>query len=94
VGVFVDDTRVTTGVGTLDADGFEEGDTPLWAVEGPPPGGPPANQGDFAITTELLPVASSVTTEDTVLLGFGLESLATPEDRAALLGRIMDHLLS
>ena len=94
VGVFVDDTRVTTGAGTLDADGFEEGETRLWAVEGPPPGGPPANQGDFAVTTELLPVASSVTTEDTVLLGFGLESLAAPEDRAALLGRIMDHLLS
>ena len=85
VGVFVDDTRVTTGAGTLDADGFE-GATRLWTVEGPPPG-LPANQGDFAVTTELSPVSSSVTTEDTVLLGFGLESLATPDDRADVLGR-------
>ena len=42
IGVFVDDTRVTTTAGVLDADGFED-DSSSWTVEGPPPGSPPAN---------------------------------------------------
>jgi Zinc carboxypeptidase/Immune inhibitor A peptidase M6 len=92
VGVFVDDTRVLAGGRVLDADGFE-GPTSRWTVEGPPPGGPVANQGDFAIGTALVDLAASVSTEDTVLFGFGIESLATPEDRATMLGRALDHLL-
>jgi hypothetical protein len=28
-----------------------------------------------------------------VLFGYGLESLATPETRATMLGRALDHLL-
>jgi hypothetical protein len=93
IGVFVDDTRVTTTAGELDADGFET-DPGLWIVEGPPPGGPPTNQGDFVISTVLVEVAASVTTEDTVLLGYGIESLATPAEQADVVGRIMDHLLT
>ena len=38
-------------------------------------------------------MASSVTTEDTVLFGFGIEALATPEERADVLGRAIEHLL-
>ena len=56
VGVFVDDTRVTTTAGTLDADGFE-GETSLWTPEGPPAGSPPANGRGFAITSEAIAVA-------------------------------------
>jgi len=92
VGVFVDDTRLTVGGSVVDADGFE-GSSSAWTVEGPPPGGPPANQGDFAITTTLIDLAASVQTEDTVLFGFGLESLATPTERATILGRALEHLL-
>ena len=93
IGVFVDDTRVTTGGGStvLDADGFE-GATSLWTVEGAPAGSP-GNQGDFVISTVLVEVAASVTTEDSVLLGYGIEQLATPAEQADVLGRIVDHLL-
>jgi Zinc carboxypeptidase/Immune inhibitor A peptidase M6 len=93
IGVFVDDTHITTGGGTtvLDADGFE-GPTSLWTVEGAPAGSP-GNQGDFQITTVLVEVAASVTTGDSVLLGYGIEQLATPAEQADILGRAVDYLL-
>ncbi len=94
IGVFVDDTRITTGGGTtvVDADGFE-GPTSLWTVEGAPAGSA-VNQGDFQITTVLVEVAASVTTRDSVLLGYGIEQLATPAEQADVLGRIMAYLLA
>lgn len=91
IGVFVDDTRITTAAGDLDADGFE-GDTSLRSIEGAPPGSG-GNLGDFVISTVLVEVAASVTTEDSVLLGYGIEQLATPAEQADVLGRIMQHLL-
>ncbi len=51
------------------------------------------NQGDFVISTVLVEVAASVTTADSVLLGFGIEQLATPAEQADVLGRIVQHLL-
>jgi predicted deacylase len=92
VGVFVDDTRLTIGDTVVVADGFEA-DGGAWAVEGPPPGSPPAFHGNFAITEELIPVAASVATDDTALLGFGIESLATPAQQADVLGRVIKPLL-
>jgi hypothetical protein len=92
IGVFVDDTRVTTTGGVLDADGFE-GPTSLWTIQGAPAGSGP-NQGDFVISTVLVEVAASVTTADSVLLGFGIEQLATPAEQADVLGRIMQYLLA
>ena len=47
----------------------------------------------FAISTELISVAASVTTRDTVLFGHGIEALATPQERADVLGRAVEHLL-
>ena len=41
IGVFVDDTRVTTTGGDRDVDGFE-GRTSRWTAEEPPLGSPPA----------------------------------------------------
>ena len=92
IGVFVDDTRVTTTAGVLDADGFE-GPTSLWTIQGAPAGSAP-NQGDFVISTVLVEVAASVTAADSVLLGFGIEQLATPAEQADVLGRIMEYLLA
>ncbi len=88
--MFVDDTRLTVGGTVVEADGFEA-DGGAWAVEGPPAGSPPGIHGNFAITQELIPVASSVATEDTALLGFGIESLATPPAQADVLGRVLEH---
>jgi hypothetical protein len=92
IGVFVDDTRLTVGGTTVEADGFETDDG-AWAAEGPPAGSPPSVHGNFAFAGELIPVAASVGTDDTALLGFGIESLATPAERAAVLGRVVKPLL-
>jgi hypothetical protein len=90
--VFVDDTRLTVGGTTVEADGFEA-EAGAWTVQGPPAGSPPGVHGNFVISTELIPVASSVATKDTALLGFGIESLATPAERADVLGRVVKPLL-
>src|SRR5690606_15730786 len=92
IGVFVDDTRITAGGAVLDADGFEADDPPLWTIEGAPEGSD-RNLGDWVFSTVLVEVAASVTTEDSVLLGYGIEQLATPAEQADILGRIMAHLL-
>jgi Immune inhibitor A-like, MAM domain len=92
IGVFVDDTRITTTGGTLDADGFET-DPSLWTPEGAPAGSPPS-AAEFVISTALVDIAAGVTTSDTVLLGYGIEQLATPAERADVLGRIMEYLLA
>ena len=92
IGVFVDDTRITAGGAVRDADGFETDDPPLWTIEGTPAGSDP-NLGDWVFSTVLVEVAASVTTEDSVLLGYGIEQLATPAEQADVLGRIMSYLL-
>jgi hypothetical protein len=92
IGVFIDDTRVTTAADDLDADGFET-EPSLWTIQGAPAGSP-GNQGDFVRSTVLVEVAASVTTGDSVLLGYGIEQLATPAEQADILGRIVSYLLS
>jgi hypothetical protein len=91
VGAFVDDTRVTTTGGTLDAEGFEAGAGP-WAVTGPPQGSPP-NQTAWEIGPQLIDFYAGTSTEDTLLLGFGVEQLATEAERADLLRRALGGLL-
>ena len=90
IGAFVDDTRVTTNAGVLDADGFEA-PTSLWTIESEPAGSPP-NTGNFQFAGALVVAAASVTTADSVLLGYGIEQLASPADQADVLGRIMQYL--
>ena len=87
--MFVDDTRLTVNGAAVEADGFEA-DGGAWAVEAPPAGSPPGIHGNFAIAGELIPVAASVATDDTALLGFGIESLATPARQADLLGHVIE----
>ena len=89
VGVFVDDTRVTIG-GTVTApEGFEAG-LGEWAVADAPAGSP-GNQIAFRRTGQLL--AASITTPDTVLVGFGIEQIADPARRAEVLGQVVEYLL-
>ena len=90
VGAFVDDTRVTVD-GATTADGFE-GATSTWTAGGPPAGSPP-NAGNWVIGEQLVNFYASTSTEDTLLLGFGFEQLATDEDRAELVGRALDDLI-
>ncbi len=93
IGAFVDDTRVVTNAGVVDTDGFEEGTPRLWTIEAEPEGSPP-NASNFQFAGTLVEVAASVTTERSVLLGYGIEQLATPAEQADVLGRIMQYLLS
>ena len=90
VGVFVDDTHVVID-GNDDADGFE-GATSAWTPGGPPAGSPP-NSGDWQIGEVLLQSFAGTSTEDTLLLGFGLEHLSTDEERADLLDRALSGLI-
>ncbi len=89
-GAFVDDTRVVVD-GVASADGFEDA-TSSWTIAGAPAGSPP-NQGDFAIGSRLVNNFAGTSTEDTLLLGFGLEQLATDADRTKLLDAALGRLL-
>jgi len=77
VGVFVDDTEVVAGGTTLDAEGFEAG-LGAWSVQPPPVG---SYQGGSTFVRSQALLAAGVSTRDTVLLGFGIEQLATPAER-------------
>ena len=90
VGAFIDDTRILVDGTAEQQEGFETG-LGAWSVLGPPAGSPPAG-GDFQRAQGLL--FSAVTTEDSVLFGFGIEQIASPAERAAVLGKAMEHLLT
>jgi hypothetical protein len=89
VGAFVDDTQVLWGGIVHEQEGFENG-LGAWSIPGPPAGSPPAG-GDFRRAQGLL--FSAVSTEDSVLLGFGVEQIESAAERAAVLGKAMKHLL-
>ena len=89
LGAFVDDVVVSTGEGTTS---FETG-LDGWAVTGPPPGSS-VNANNWVRTDASgFPVGASIATPDTVLMGFGIEGVTSPEARAAVIGRVLDHLL-
>ena len=91
VGAFVDDTHVIVD-GVDSADGFE-GATSTWSVPGPPPGSA-ANGGDWQISEKLVNAFAGTSTEDTLLLGFGLEQLSSDAERNDLMRRALDGLLA
>ncbi|HEY8480684.1 MAG TPA: M14 family zinc carboxypeptidase [Spirillospora sp.] len=89
-GLFIDDTKVTTSDGELDAEGFENGLGP-WSIQGAPEGSP-GNSEEFKRSEALIDSVSSVATKDTVLFGFGFEQ-ASASDRRALMARALKHLI-
>ena len=91
IGAFVDDTRLVIGGAVAESEGFETGPG-AWTVPGPPPGSPP-NANDWAFGEQLVNFYAGTSTEDTLLLGFGLEQLATDADRVELLGQALGGLL-
>ncbi|MFI2199352.1 M14 family zinc carboxypeptidase [Streptomyces sp. NPDC020192] len=82
-GVLADDVSLVTGGTTREAEGFETS-LGAWHVPGPPPGSPAARK-DWTRTGALYRTYGAVTTDDTVLLGFGLEQVPSAADRTALL---------
>ncbi|MEU8969788.1 M14 family zinc carboxypeptidase [Streptomyces monashensis] len=82
-GVLADDVSLVVGGAARETDGFEAS-LGAWHVAGPPAGSP-AVRKDWARTAALFRTYAAVTTDDTVLLGFGLEQVPSPAGRAALL---------
>ncbi|KPI12955.1 Carboxypeptidase T [Actinobacteria bacterium OK074] len=91
-GVLLDDTSLVVDGAATGTEGFETSLGP-WSVAGPPAGSP-AVLKDWARVGELFKTYGAVTTDDTVLLGFGLEQVATPAERTALVGRALASLES
>ena len=90
IGAFVDDTRVTVD-GNTTADGFEGAES-SWTVGSEPAGSPP-NQGNWKIGEKLVNAFGGVSTEDSLLLGFGLEQMSDDASRKDLIDRALSGLI-
>ncbi|GAA4046718.1 M14 family metallopeptidase [Streptomyces shaanxiensis] len=89
-GVLADEASLVVGGTATGTEGFETS-LGAWKVTGPPAGSP-AVLKDWARTGTLFQTYGAVTTDDTVLLGFGLEHVAAAADRTALIGKALDSL--
>ena len=88
LGVFLDDVTLPDGTSTSFEGGLDG-----WKVTGPPAGsGPNANNWIRTDATGF-PVGSSISTPDSILMGFGFEGISTQASRSAVMGRSLDHLL-
>jgi hypothetical protein len=88
IGVFLDDITLPDGTSTS----FED-DLGGWTVAGPPEG-TASNVNDFTRTDASgFPVGNAIATPHSLLLGFGLEGVSTEDERNAVMGRALDHLL-
>jgi hypothetical protein len=91
LGVFIDDTVVTVDAAIVSQTSFETG-LGDWSVPGAPPGSV-ANTNDWERVGVLFEIASIVSTEDTLLFGFGFEAVNTQADRNEVMHRSLEHLL-
>ncbi|MBT2456396.1 M14 family metallopeptidase [Streptomyces sp. ISL-86] len=89
-GVFADEARLSVGGTDQAAEGFETS-LGAWTAQGSPAGSPEV-PGDWARTGELFKSYASVTTRNTVLLGFGLEHVPAAADRAVLVSKALRSL--
>ncbi|MEU0109352.1 M14 family zinc carboxypeptidase [Streptomyces sp. NPDC006251] len=89
-GVLADEASLVVGGTAKETEGFESS-LGVWKVAGPPAGSPAVTK-DWTRTGALVQTYGAVTTDDTVLLGFGLEHVATPADRAALMRKALATL--
>ncbi|MEY9990483.1 hypothetical protein ABIE67_002515 [Streptomyces sp. V4I8] len=89
-GVLADETSLVVGGTATETEGFETS-LGAWKVTGPPAGSP-AVLKDWARTGALFQTYGAITTDDTVLLGFGLEHVTAAADREALIGKALDSL--
>ncbi|WP_128429028.1 M14 family metallopeptidase [Streptomyces cyaneus] len=89
-GVLADEASLVVGGAATQTEGFETS-LGAWSVTGPPAGSP-AVLKDWARTGALFQTYGAVTTDDTVLLGFGLEHITAAADRTALIGKALDSL--
>lgn len=90
-GLFIDDTKLVTSAGQIDAEGFESGLGP-WMIQGAPEGSDP-NRSEFVRSQALIDSVAAVATKNSVVLGVGIEQVKTPAERRELIGRALDQLL-
>jgi hypothetical protein len=91
LGVFVDEAVITAGGVTLAETSFEQ-DLGGWEVIGAPEGSG-TNPTDWQRIGAVYQFGAAITTDDTILLGFGFEGIATVDERNAVMQRSMDYLL-
>jgi Zinc carboxypeptidase/Immune inhibitor A-like, MAM domain len=91
-GVLVDDTTVTVG-GNVVAETSFETDLGGWEVPGAHPEGPSQNLNDWIRSEVIFEDAAVTKTDEGLVFGFGFEGVNTPEARADLMGRTLEHLL-
>ncbi|MFD0506751.1 hypothetical protein ACFQ0G_36200 [Streptomyces chiangmaiensis] len=89
-GVLTDDASLVVGGTATETEGFETS-LGAWSVAGPPAGSP-AVRKDWARTGALFTTYGAVTTDRTVLLGFGLEHVTSAADRATLIKKSLTAL--
>ncbi|MEU1405188.1 M14 family zinc carboxypeptidase [Streptomyces sp. NPDC005728] len=89
-GVLADDASLVVGGAAKETEGFETS-LGAWKVAGPPAGSP-AVLKDWTRTGTLFQTYGAVTTDRTVLLGFGLEQVPSAADRVALLRKAFASL--
>ncbi|MFC7893879.1 M14 family zinc carboxypeptidase [Streptomyces sp. NPDC057381] len=89
-GVLADEASLVVGGTAAQTEGFETS-LGAWRVAGPPAGSP-AVLKDWTRTGTLFQTYGAVTTDDTVLLGFGLEHLTEPAARTALVRQALRAL--
>ena len=88
LGVFVDDVTLPDGTSTSFETGLDG-----WTVSGPPAGSGPNANNWIRTDAEGFPVGASISTPDSILMGFGFEGISTQASRNAVMGRVLDHLL-
>jgi hypothetical protein len=87
IGVFVDDITLPDGTSTSFETGLDG-----WAITQPDTSAP--NTNNFIRTDASgFPVGNAIATPHSLLLGFGLEGVSTPEERNELMARALAHLL-
>ena len=88
LGVFIDDVTLPDGATTS----FEAG-LDGWQITGPPAGSGPNANNWVRTDAAGFPVGATISTPDSILMGFGFEGIATQQARNAVMGRVMGHLL-
>ncbi len=89
-GVLADEASLVVGGTATQTEGFETS-LGVWSVSGPPAGSP-AVLKDWARTGALFQTYGAVTTDDTVLLGFGLEHVTSAAERTTLMRKALAAL--
>ena len=89
LGVFLDDVALSTGEMTS----FEDGDMGGWTLTGLPVNGEDHANDWYIAGSEAFPPSGSpiVTTEDSIIFGFGFEGIGDGDQRMDVLMRVLDY---